>query len=181
MFRIGIVINVAVTGVRGMFLRDCGRNVEVRARRDSQARRNESLEQKGDRAYKHRPLPATATMKRRYFIHGWRADEGGLGTSRKSEGNENSDSKYSWRSYVRRHHLAVSATQVMRRVTLAAETSRPRACAIRRCEIRPARQTLHIPNTDSAAWRSVRMNLRPGNLPRFFVCEFLGSEFSEAA
>lgn len=79
MFRIGIVINVAVTGVKGMFLRDCGRNVEVRARRDSQARRNEGLEQKGYRAYKHRPVPATATMKRRYFIHGWRAEEGGIG------------------------------------------------------------------------------------------------------
>ena len=94
MFRIGILINVAVTGFRRMFMRDCGGNVKVRAWRDSQARRNEGLQRKGDHTYKHHSVPATATMKRRYFIHGWRADEGGLGTSRKSEGNENSDSKY---------------------------------------------------------------------------------------
>ena len=45
----------------------------------------------------------------------------------------------------------------------------------------PAEQTLHIPNMDSATWRSVRMNLRPRNLPRFFVCQLLGSGFSGAA
>ena len=94
MFQIGIVINVTVTGVRRMFMRDCGGDVEVRARRHSQTRRNESLEQKGDNAYKHHSVPAIESIKRRYLIHGLRADEGELGTGRKSESNENSDTKY---------------------------------------------------------------------------------------
>ena len=91
MFQIGIVINVAVAGFRRLFVRACGGDVEVRARQYSQARRNGSLEHEGDHAYKHHSVPATATMKRRYLIHGWRAGEGGLGTGRKSESNENRD------------------------------------------------------------------------------------------
>ena len=79
MFQIGIVINVAVTGFRRMFMRDCGGDVEVRARRHAQGRRNESLEQKGGNAYKHHSVPAIATMKRRYLIHGWRDDRSGVG------------------------------------------------------------------------------------------------------
>ena len=149
MFQIGIVINVAVNGVRRMFMRDCGGNVGVRARQDSQARRNGSLEHEGDHAYKYHSVPAAATMKRCYLIHGWRADEGGLGSSRKGESNDNSDTKYPCQSYVRRLHMAASATQVVRVVTPTPETSKPRACAFRRCEIRP-RNRLYIFPTRTA-------------------------------
>ena len=79
MFRIGIVISVPVTNFRHMFMRDCGGKVEVRARRHAQTRRNESLDQKDGNTYKHHSVPAIATIKRRYLIHEWRAEEGGIG------------------------------------------------------------------------------------------------------
>lgn len=79
MFRIGIMINVVMPVAQPLRLCECGGQVEMRASRDSQARRDKGLEQNGDHEEERQSAQAMATKQRRYSIHRVRKGEVGIG------------------------------------------------------------------------------------------------------
>ena len=79
MFRIGIMINVVMPVAQPLLLCECGGQVEMRARRDAQTRRDKGLEQNGDHEEKRQSAQATATKRRRYSIHRVWSGEVGVG------------------------------------------------------------------------------------------------------